>query len=193
MKFRKVLTIIIFLFAQTSMSADLQSLTTLFQTNYNQFYKYGDCEANITRLIEAARNKNIDLSNAFMAKITGAGFLETSGFYTPEDPNQWRMLGYFHYVLIADNQVFDFDLHGGHVMSVEKYVRLQFTPPTMDYKIGNKIFRPENELRYWTIESFNVDSVGMNNKPELTWKKGLTEFISLNEILQIPRDSILPK
>jgi hypothetical protein len=85
------------------------------------------CGENIGRLVEEAKNQNLDLEGSYVLKIEGGGFLETSGFYTRSNPNERAMLGYFHYILVADGYVFDFDLNESLVLKLEDYVRLQFT------------------------------------------------------------------
>src|SRR5690606_10559228 len=116
------------LFLTHAKAADIPALTKLFRTNFNSFYEARNCGKNIERLVEAAHEKRIDLRNAFDLRIVGGGFCETSGFYTRMVINDRAMLGYFHYVLVADNYVFDFDLAEPLVLPFEDYVRLQFSP-----------------------------------------------------------------
>jgi hypothetical protein len=93
-------TIAILLTASTALAADLEKLTQLFQENYNTFYVPRFCGPNTARLIQAAQDQKIDLSNSYVLKIVGAGFLETSGFYTRSAPNERQMLGYFQEVVL---------------------------------------------------------------------------------------------
>nr|MBA2405436.1 hypothetical protein [Bdellovibrionales bacterium] len=140
------------------------------------------CYENVARLIEEAKSKKIDLSNTYALKIVGAGFLETSGFYTRKTVNEREMLGYFHYILIADNHVFDFDLYEPIVLPFEDYVRLQFTPPTLPYFVFGINFIPSKELKYWNISQYDTNNY-ISSSPKPLWSKTMGEIIDLEKLM----------
>ncbi len=116
-------------------SANIKALAKLYKNSFNTIYQPRFCNKNIKKFLEIAIEKDIDLENAYVLKVEGLGFLQTSGFFTRTDPNKRVNLGYFHFVLIADDYVFDFDLHEPLVLSLNKYIKLQFTPRTTDQEV----------------------------------------------------------
>lgn len=171
-----------------SFAADLKALSKIFKDNYNTFYEYRRCGANVARLVEAAQAQGIDLNGAYPLEIRGAGFLETSGFYTRGDIDERVMLGYYHVVLVADGYVFDFDLARPLVLTLENYVRLQFTPPTAPYLVGGNIFyRPEKDLPWWRAIAYDTDGFTTTGEPRVRWEKKLTELVDLDRVLGLER------
>ena len=136
-RFKNIIFLCFILLKSTVLAADIESLRKLFVNNFNHYYQPRYCGKNIKRLLSEAQKRNIDLSNSYILKVVGDGFFETSGFYTRAKPNQRAMLGYFHMILVADNMVFDFDLHAPLVLDVRNYIRLQFMPPYEPYIIYN--------------------------------------------------------
>lgn len=176
------------LHASASFAADLKALSKLFKENYNTFYEYRRCGANVARLVEAAQTQGIDLRGAYPLEVRGAGFLETSGFYTRGDVDERVMLGYYHVVLVADGYVFDFDLARPLVLTLENYVRLQFTPPTAPYLVGGNIFyRPEKDLPWWRAIAYDTDGFTTTGAPKILWEKKLTELVDLERVLRLER------
>ncbi len=172
----------IFLISRASFAADIKVLTQIFQQNYNTFYHARTCGQNIGRLVEEARKQNVDLKGAYVLKVEGGGFLETSGFYTRLEPNKRAMLGYFHFILVADGYVFDFDLNESLVLKFEDYIRLQFTPPYLPYIIFGINYRPVDMLPSWTVTRFETDSYP--SRPQVTWKKELGEIADIKEVMK---------
>lgn len=175
------------LFSSSALAADVKALTNLFQKNHDSFYAYAQCGANIARLVEAARAENIDLSNSYVLNVVGAGFLETSGFYTRGQQNKWKMLGYFHVVFVADGYVFDFDLDEPLVLKLEDYIRLQFTPPVDPFKVGGNINFKSTDLKYWTATAYETKSYNLHSQPIEIWKSKLTDLVSYESIMSRPR------
>lgn len=172
----------------TALAADLPALTQLFKENYNSFYEHRRCGANVARLVEAAQALGIDLDGAYPLEVRGAGFLETSGFYTRGDVDQRAMLGYYHVVLVADGYVFDFDLAAPLVLTLENYVRLQFTPPHAPFLVGGNIyFRPEKDLPWWRVVAYEIDSFTTTGTPQVRWEKKLSELVDLPRVLRLER------
>ncbi len=176
------LFLVLFIVSSFAQAADLKSLSELFKQNFNTFYQPRLCGKNIGLLITEAQKRKIDLSNSYVLKIEGAGFLETSGFYTRNLINDRAMLGYFHYVLVADGLVFDFDLAEPLILPLEDYVRLQFTPPYLPFHVFGINFVPINELKWWTVSRFELESY-ISYTPQKTWSKKMPQVIDLNLVM----------
>jgi hypothetical protein len=180
------LSFFLILFSIASLAADLRSLESVFRENINSFYVPRMCGENIKRLVKEAERRKIDLSNSYVLKIEGAGFLETSGFYTRGAANDRAMLGYFHFVLVADGHVFDFDLDEVLVLKLEDYIRLQFTPPYEPFYVFGMEFNAAKQLPWWTVSRFELRSY-TTYYPEKTWVKKMNEFINIEKVLKRPR------
>lgn len=179
--------VLVFFISVSSFGADLNKLSILYQNNFNNFYEPRFCGENISRLLVEAQKQNIDLSNSYVLKVVGAGFLETSGFYMRNEPNNRKMLGYFHYVLVADNYVFDFDLHEPLVFLLEDYVRLQFTPPYEPFIIWGVKYDSMKELSHWSVIRYEVNEYLRTSSPRSTWTKSMPDVIKLKEVLSKKR------
>lgn len=171
--------------SHAAFAADIKALSKIFQQNYNSFYRASMCGENIGRLVNEAKKQNVDLKGAYVLKLEGGGFLETSGFYTRSEPNERAMLGYFHYILVADGYVFDFDLNESLVLKIEDYVRLQFTPAYLPYVIFGINYKPVDELPSWTVTRFEVD--GYPSRLQQTWKKKLGDIVDIKEVMKRTR------
>lgn len=163
-------------------AADIPALKRLFETNYNTFYQPRLCGKNIERLIKEAHKQKIDLSNSYALRIEGAGFLNTSGFYTRGKVNDRAMLGYFHYVLVADGYVFDFDLDEPLVLKLPDYVRLQFTPPYLPFRVFGINYDPVNELKYWSVKSYEWNSY-ISPAPKTSWEGKMDQMLDLKQMM----------
>ena len=173
-------------FSSSTYAGDLLGLKNLFQETFHSLYVPRFCNQNIARFVAEAKKRNIDLSNSSVVKIEGGGFLNVSGFYTRESPNEWKMLGYFHYVLIVDGLVFDFDLAKPVILPLEKYVRLQFTPPVLPFVIFGIKYVPSEELKWWKVSFFETSPFAQL-KTILKKSGTLGEFVSLENITSVPR------
>jgi hypothetical protein len=183
---KKFIILFLFLFSVLSHAADLNALSGLFQQNFDTFYRPRLCGQNISRLIFEATKKNIDLTNSYVLKIEGEGFLETSGFYTRKAINEREMLGYFHFVLVADGYVFDFDLAEPLILKLEDYIRLQFTPAYEGYTVFGIHYRPLEQLPGWTVGHFELKSY-MGSAPQKTWSKRMDQIVDLKKIMKKKR------
>jgi len=183
---KKFLFLTILIWNTNAFTADLKSLGQLFYQNYNFFYTPRMCGKNIARLINEAVNRKIDLSNAYVLRLAGNGFLETSGFYTRVLPNDREMLGYFHIILIADGFVFDFDLSEPMVLRFDEYIRLQFTPPYTPYIIFGINYDPLKELSGWKVTSYEVSQF-LTSNPQKLWEKKMEEIIDLKHVTTLKR------
>lgn len=163
-------------------ASDLRQLEALYAQNFDAYYEPRFCGRNIERLARAAFQHGIDLRGAYALKIQGAGFLETSGFYTREAKNERALLGYFHVVLVADGKVFDFDLHDPLVLDLADYVRLQFSPPREPYRVLGIQYDARAELEWWTATRYELVR-GTGLAPQSTWKKRLGELVDLDVAL----------
>lgn len=186
MKHFKFLLLLNFLMTFSTSAADLPALVEFYKANYQTLYQQRLCGRNIEKLISHALKEGIDLSNSYVLKIEGAGFLETSGFYTRSAKNKREMLGYFHMVFVADNYVFDFDLADGLVVELEDYVRLQFTPPYEPFYIFGISYLAKDQLPSWKVTAFQTTNY-ISNKPAPLWSKRLGEVIDLNKTLSRER------
>ncbi len=165
-----------FLVVNFAIGADLESLETLFHNNFNSIYKPRFCGQNIKNFVKLALDQKINLENSYILKVSGLGFLETSGFYTRNSPNTRKNLGYFHFVLIADNHAFDFDLHEPLVLDFKDYVNLQFLPKTEDQNIifGINYIKTGNP-KSWQALLYKIESF-LSNNPEPFWQGKLSEL-----------------
>lgn len=179
---KRIILLILILTATVASAADLKSLSAVFSENFNHFYRPGACGKNIISLITEASERGIDLSNSYVLKIEGAGFLETSGFYTRTKINEREMLGYFHYILIADNYVFDFDLAEPLILTLEDYIRLQFTPVHRSYIIFGINFDPMKELPYWTMTKYEWKDF-LKPYPQKIWVKKMDQVVDLKNVM----------
>lgn len=163
-------------------AADIDALSSFFTQNFNTFYQPRFCSQNIGSLLREAKSKKINLDNALVLKIVGGGFLETSGFYTRSSPNERAMLGYFHYVLLADGYIFDFDLAEPLVLEVEDYVRLQFTPPKLPYIIFGINYNPLTELPHWSVTVYEWSKfIESNSTPLKSIKFG--DLVNIENVM----------
>lgn len=169
-------------------AADVKRLASFFKQNFDALYEPRFCGPNIARLINAARENKIDLEGAFVLKIEGAGFLETSGFCTRTAPDKWAQLGYFHFVLIAENRVFDFDLHQPVVPEIKNYIRLQFSPAQEPTMVFGMRYRARDELKWWTVSRIELRDF-VQGTGRVSWKGKLGELVDLDAILSRPRVS----
>lgn len=172
--------LLISLFVSQVYAADIPGLTKLFQSNFNSLYQPRHCGKNIERLVQAAHEKRIDLKNAYVMKIVGGGFWETSGFYTRITPNERVMLGYFHYVLVADNYVFDFDLREPLVLPFEDYVRLQLAPPASNTSWMNVMAK---DLPTWEMTRYEWNDYISYSNLNATWVKRMSVMINIPKAL----------
>lgn len=183
----------IFLFISFSqpivLAADVSKLKDLFVQNFDNYYEPRYCGKNIVRFVSRAVEEKIDLSNSYVLEIVGAGFLETSGFYAREAVDQRTMLGYFHVVFVADDYVFDFDLHRPVVLKLEEYVRLQLTPPFEPFNVFGIKYRSLEQLSGWTAIAFDWSGHIQKKVIEL-WRKKFPEFINLERMLEIDRNKL---
>jgi hypothetical protein len=101
----------------------------------------------------------------------GAGFLETSGFYTRGEVNERAMLGYFHFVFVADGYVFDFDLDEPLILRLEDYIRLRFLLQKLPYFIFGLYYVPEKELSSWTVSRFETNTY--LTRTQMSWIKNV--------------------
>lgn len=174
---------------RTLYAADLPRLRDLFIENYDNYYEPRYCGRNIARFVKEATKQNIDLTNSYILKIVGAGFLETSGFYTREGVDQRKMLGYFHVVFVVDNHVIDFDLNRPVILKLEEYIRLQFTPPYESFNIWGINYKSKEQLSSWTVIGFAWIDYIQNKEGEL-WRMNFSEFINLDQMLEIDRTQL---
>lgn len=184
---KKLLLGFIFLSSTFVQAADIPGLTKLFADNFNTLYAPRMCGKNIERFIEAAQAQNINLDNAYVLKIVGGGFFETSGFYTRTNPNDREMLGYFHYVLVADRMVFDFDLNSPLVLTLENYARVQLSPPDTHPWAANW----GKDLSRWVITRYDIETYMKDSNPQITWKKSMGDLIDVTETLSRNRNQCI--
>jgi hypothetical protein len=185
-KLRILILLAITIIGSSTHSADIVALKNLYTDNFNNYYQPRFCGKNIRRFLEEASRRNIDLSNSYVLKVVGGGFLETSGFYTRGNINEREMLGYFHMILIADDQVFDFDLNEPLVLEKESYVRLQFTPPHEPYFIFGIDYSAKGSPGDWNLTAFDRKDYTKGDETTL-WKMKMKKYINIKKMLNIER------
>lgn len=174
------------LLISSAWAADIPALKKLYNENYNNFYQQRFCGRNVARFVSEANKRKINLSNSYVLKLAGAGFLETSGFYTRGNLDDRAMLGYFHMVFVADGYVFDFDLSDSLVLPINEYVRLQFTPPYDPFYVFGIEYKSKEQLKYWTVTRFEWADY-IQSREVATWIKKMPEYVDLTKILMLPR------
>lgn len=175
-----------FLVMGSASAADIPRLKNLFQKNYNNYYQPRYCGRNIERFTSEALRRNIDLKGAYVLKISGTGFLETSAFYTRNKINDRAMLGYFHMVLVADDYVFDFDLAEPLALKVEDYFRLQFTPPYEPYKIFGVDYTQNKNPHGYKLVAFDYQDYARGDETVL-WESVVRDYIDMKALYKRPR------
>ncbi len=183
---KTILILLLLLTTTLASAADLVSLNKLFSENFDNFYRPRFCRNNIGTLIAEASKQKINLRNSYVLKIVGAGFLETSGFYTRGKIDERAMLGYFHFVLVADGYVYDFDLDEPLVLKLEDYTRLQFTPPYLPFKVFGISIEPEKQLPFWTVTRFEIADFN-TSRSTATWTKQYNEILDLKKMMKRER------
>lgn len=183
MKLKNILliTLTALSFSPSGFGADLNALKSLYQKHYQQHYQPRFCGRNVRGFIQDAHQKRIDLTGAYVLKVEGLGFLETSGFYTRSNPGERTPLGRFHMLLVADGYVFDFDLHKPLVLTVHDYIRLQFMPPYEPYQIFGISYSGTGNPDAWLITRFNWQDY-MKGQEITRWKMKLNEWVNLEKI-----------
>lgn len=143
---------LLLLLTQASFAADLPKLQSLFKTNFNSFYAPRFCGQNIERLVRAADEKRIDLTNSYVAVLKHDGFWGLQAFSARGVVGQRQPWG-FHVILIADNYVFDFDFtNQPKVLPMKQYFPEMFTSK------GNTDngYTFKKELPYIDVELYSV-------------------------------------
>jgi len=181
--------VLLCLFLSNAHSADIPALKELFQKNFDSYYQPRFCGQNIRRFLEEASMREIDLSNAYVLKIQGGGFLETSGFFTRGNVNEREMLGYFHMILIADDIIFDFDLNRPLVLNKLDYIRLQFTPPHEPYYIFGIDYTKNGAPGNWNVTAFDSKDYS-NGKESTLWKSKIKDYIDIKELFKRERPNL---
>lgn len=193
------LVISILMTLEPCLGADLTALKALYTANYNHYYVPRFCGKGIARLIREAQARNISLSGAYVLKIKGQGFLETSAFYGRARPNDRLPLTYYHFVLVADENVFDFDLDYPIVLNIKNYFRLQFTPPFDPFYIvpasKELLFKTTEELSSLELTRYELEAHLKSDSvtPTTTWVKKLEEIYNVDQIMKIDRKKLIPK
>lgn len=178
--YKQLIIILSALQFSSTFAADIYSLKQLFKTHYSEKYVARYCNKNVDAFIKDAQKKGIDLSGAMAVKLVGGGFLETSGFYTRTKRNERAMLGYFHWILVADGYAFDFDLGENRVLGLEDYIRLQFTPPYEPYKIYGIDYTRNGQPSNWSISLYHWHDY-INDKGSFKELR-LDEFVDMNSV-----------
>jgi hypothetical protein len=174
------------LFSSLGYSSELEKRNELFNNLFYSSYRPGYCGLNIKNLLVQANTNHININKSVVLKFVGAGFFETSGFYTRGKVNERAMLGYFHMVLLADGYIYDFDLNEPLVLKLEDYIRLQFSPPNDNYKLFGVIYNAQSQLNYWTVTAY--DPIGYaRGQHNLLWTKNLNQLVDIESLFNSPR------
>lgn len=183
---KNLIVLITLVLGVNSFAADIPALKKLFKSEYNSLYQARFCGQNIENFIAKAKERRINLSNSYVAKIVGGGFLETSAFYTRTKKDDRVMLGYFHMILVADGIVFDFDLGKKKILDLNSYFRLQFTPPYEPFKIYGIDYSAKGNPDYWDITGFSTEAYGSGIERKIFEKK-LNRLIDMKSMRRINR------
>lgn len=97
------------------------------------------------------------------------------------------MLGYFHYVFVADGHVFDFDLATAEVLPFAHYIRLQFTPAMDPYDPAQDLQRMRDDLPSWTLKRIELPEMLLGGN-KTTWEKKLRDLVSIDRVFELRRE-----
>ncbi len=183
---KKILILLHILLSTNTFSADIPKLKKLFIEHFNNYYTPRFCGKNTELFLQEALKRNIDISNSNVLKIVGGGFLETSGFYSRQKPNERVLLGYFHMVLMADGKIFDFDLKEPLVLDTIDYIRLQFTPKKRPYYIFGINYLEKNNPHDWKLTFY--DALDYSQRKETVLKEmKIKELVDIEKMLKRKR------
>jgi hypothetical protein len=143
----KVTTLfLILLFTRCSFAADLRALKELFARSFwTDMYVNNHCRDNIQRFVKRAQEDGINLDNSYMVQVVNDGLdmfglvaalsvREQGRLIEPRPTNPpFRNTGTFnwnyHFIFIADGEVFDFDFtNRNKVVKLPQYMTEQFIP-----------------------------------------------------------------
>lgn len=172
---------LLLLITQVSLAADLPKLQTLLKTNFTTFYTPRFCGQNIDRLVRAADQKRIDLTNSYVAVLKHPGFWGLQAFSARGQVGQRQPWG-FHVILIADNYVFDLDFtNQARVLPLKKYFIEMFVPkakPDIPYNFKSEL--PYIELELYSSHDYLKTNGITKTTPKRTYK--LSDLIDLRDI-----------
>lgn len=169
---------LILLFSQTTFAADLPKLQTLFKNNFSTFYVSRQCGKNIEKLIKAADAQKIDLTNSYVVSIVNPGFWPLQAFNARGYKQDQRQSWGHHVVLVADNQVFDFDFtNQPRMVPFNKYFKEMFVPKgKIDINYDFKRDVPDFIIDLYASHDY-IKHNGSNSTPKQTYKlKDLIDF-----------------
>ncbi len=172
-------------------AADLPALQSLFYHDYNDLYVPRFCGQNIERFLRLAEERSIDLEGSVVVRISGQGFFETSSFFGRGSPNRRQNLGTFHFILVAEGHVFDFDLHVPVVLREPDYFRLQLTPDEMVSSpisgLTHPKFHAREELANLEVKKFAPEAFIHLRGTQPYWVGQLRQLQDIDTILRIDR------
>lgn len=143
---KTAILLFIVLFATSSFAADLRGLKDLFARSfYTDMYVSNYCRDNIERFVKRAQEDGINLDNSYMVQMVNDGFdmfgmvaaisVREQGRLIEPKPIKppFRNIGTsnwnYHFILIADGEVFDFDFtNKNKVVKLAQYMTEQFIP-----------------------------------------------------------------
>jgi hypothetical protein len=143
---KTTILLIILCFATSTFGADLRGLKDLFARSYwSGMYVNNYCRENIERFVQRAQEDGINLDNSYMVQIVNDGFdmfglvsaisvREQGRLIEPRTVKPpFRNIGTsnwnYHFIMIADGEVFDFDFtNKNKVVKLSQYMTEQFIP-----------------------------------------------------------------
>jgi hypothetical protein len=176
---------IFLLFSGVSSAADIPQLTDLFRETFVEAYTPRFCRDNVGRLIAAADKSGIDMRGAELVKLSSPDFWELNAFSARGYRLGDRRFFYFHYVLIADGYVFDYDFTDRAViLKVEDYFYEMFVPKApvdipYDYK---KSFRSIFQLEAYSIPEYIKN--GKSTAGIVPVTTDLAEYLDVEKIIE---------
>lgn len=176
----KKLLLLLLLLSQATFAADLPRLKKLFRENFNTLYVPRACGTNIGKLVKLADSQGIDLTNSYVVVLENPGFWNLQAFGARGSKPGERQAWYFHVVLIADDQVFDFDFgNTPKVVPFKSWMKEMFVPKgkidiPYDYK---------KDLAYFEFDFYASHDYLKNNGQTSTTPK---QTFRLGQLMEIP-------
>jgi hypothetical protein len=143
---KTTILLLILCFASSSFAADLRGLKDLFARSFwTNMYVNNHCRDNIERFVKMAQEDGINLDNSYMVQMVNDGFdmfgmvaaisVREQGRLIEPRPvkppfrNSGTSNWNYHFILIADGEVFDFDFtNKNKVVKLPQYMTEQFIP-----------------------------------------------------------------
>lgn len=179
---KKILLILLIVLSQTTFAADLPRLKKLFRENFNSLYVPRACGTNIEKFVKLADKEGVDLTNSYVVVLEGPGFWNLQSFNARGQKPGGRQPWYFHVILVADDQVLDFDFTNTPTfLPFRSYIKEMFVPKgKIDIPYDHKRELPYVNLDYYASDDYLINNGRTSVTPKKTYK--LSELLDLSRL-----------